>query len=349
TDTLDSCNTTPLTYAWNVDNTGGYDYFTANPTISYTVLNTVLGVGTHTMTFKVTDSNGGVGIGTAVVIVGSPVALSAPADGAVFNLGEPIAFAADVTALSGVTITTVQFFDGATLLGTDAIAPYSFTWAGATTGAHSLTAVVTLSSGAAVSSASVSIYVTDGSPATMATPTAGTVLSGSSQTFTWNYAGASNYQFRVGTSQGAYDIALADLPGTTTSTSVNNLPTNGSTTLYVRLYSQINSTWVFNDYTYTAATPTLTPATIYSPANSSTLAGASQTFTWNDVGASNYQFRVGTSQGAYDIALADLPGTTTSTSVNNLPTNGSTTLYVRLYSLHGSTWVFNDFTYISGP
>lgn len=69
TDLQDACNTTPLTYAWNVDNVGNYDYFTANPTISYNTLKTVLGVGVHTMTFKVTDSNGGVGTGTATVTV----------------------------------------------------------------------------------------------------------------------------------------------------------------------------------------------------------------------------------------------------------------------------------------
>ncbi|OGW34368.1 MAG: hypothetical protein A2X58_02345 [Nitrospirae bacterium GWC2_56_14] len=69
TDLLDSCNATPLTYAWNVDNKGPYDFFTANPTISFTTLQTVLGVGTHTMTLKVTDSNGGVGTATTTLSV----------------------------------------------------------------------------------------------------------------------------------------------------------------------------------------------------------------------------------------------------------------------------------------
>ncbi len=69
TDTLDACNTAPLTYAWNVDNAGAYDYFTANPTISYTTLKAVLGVGVHTMTLQVTDSNGGVGTATTTINV----------------------------------------------------------------------------------------------------------------------------------------------------------------------------------------------------------------------------------------------------------------------------------------
>ncbi|MBV5330046.1 MAG: hypothetical protein JZU65_20865, partial [Chlorobium sp.] len=158
---------------------------------------------------------------------------------------------------------------------------------------------------------------------------------------------ANGYQLRVGTSVGAFDLGLSTVAGTTTSTTITGLPLNGST-LYVRLYWQVGSTWLFNDYTYTAATQTLTPAAISSPVNASTLTGASQTFTWNDAGANSYQFRIGTSQGAFDIALASLSGTTTSTTVNNLPANSST-VFVRLYSLLGSTWVFNDFTYTSGP
>ncbi|MFA7404295.1 MAG: FG-GAP-like repeat-containing protein [Pelobacteraceae bacterium] len=70
----DACNVAPLTFAWNVDNKGPYDYFTANPTISYNTLLTVLGAGTHTMTLQATDSNGGVGTATVLLTVGSGTA-----------------------------------------------------------------------------------------------------------------------------------------------------------------------------------------------------------------------------------------------------------------------------------
>jgi len=63
----DPCDT--LTYAWNIDNRGAYDYFTANPSISYSTLASVLGAGTHTMTFQVTDSKGGVGTATTTITV----------------------------------------------------------------------------------------------------------------------------------------------------------------------------------------------------------------------------------------------------------------------------------------
>ncbi len=46
-----------------------------------------------------------------------------------------------VASDSDGTVTRVDFFDGATLVGTDATAPYSVTWSDAGAGAHSLTAV----------------------------------------------------------------------------------------------------------------------------------------------------------------------------------------------------------------
>jgi FtsP/CotA-like multicopper oxidase with cupredoxin domain len=69
TDLQDACNTAPLTYAWNVDNVGGYDYFTANPAVPYSLLLSVVGGGPRTMTLQVTDSNGGVGTATTRVMV----------------------------------------------------------------------------------------------------------------------------------------------------------------------------------------------------------------------------------------------------------------------------------------
>ncbi len=59
-------------YGWDVDNKTGYDYTTANPIISYNALISVLGVGTHTMTFMVTDSHGGVATAQTTVTVAAP-------------------------------------------------------------------------------------------------------------------------------------------------------------------------------------------------------------------------------------------------------------------------------------
>ncbi|MBV5328176.1 MAG: hypothetical protein JZU65_11155, partial [Chlorobium sp.] len=133
-----------------------------------------------------------------------------------------------------------------------------------------------------------------------------------------------------------------------TTTTVTGIPTNGAP-LYVRFFSRFGTTWVFNEYTYTAA-GTLVAATLTSPANASTFAGASQTFTWNPAaGANLYAVWVGTTPGTHDIGVFPELGTTaTTTTVTGIPTNGAP-LYVRLFSLFGTTWVYNEYTYISGP
>ncbi|HKI51789.1 MAG TPA: multicopper oxidase domain-containing protein [Geothermobacteraceae bacterium] len=92
------------------------------------------------------------------------------------------------------------------------------------------------------------------------------------------------------------------------------------------------------------------PAAMVSPADTSTLAGASQTFTWTDVSASNYVLHFGTTPGGSDIiVIYPTPSTATSTTVGGLPVDGST-VYVRLWSEIGGVWYSNDYTYTAfGP
>ncbi|MCP4122114.1 MAG: hypothetical protein GY751_10200, partial [Bacteroidetes bacterium] len=73
-------------------------------------------------------------------------------------------------------------------------------------------------------------------------------------TFSWNDSGASNYKLWVGSSEGANDICRSSA-STNTSQTVYLLPYNGET-VYVRLWSEINQEWHFNDYTFTAMTLT---------------------------------------------------------------------------------------------
>ena len=183
-------------------------------------------------------------------------------------------------------------------------------------------------------------------PATLISPTMPYTFTGASQTFTWTNTGASLYQLGVGTTLGAADLGGWPVGGTTaTSTTVTGLPTNGST-IYVRLWSLSGSTWSYVDYSY-AASGTSTPATMISPANATKLASASQTFTWTNSGASLYQLGVGTTLGAGDLGGWPVGGTTaTSTTVTGLPTDGST-IYVRLWSLSGSTWSYVDYSYVA--
>ncbi len=73
------------------------------------------------------------------------VSLTSPADGAVIVKAGVLPLTADATATDGA-VTSVAFYSGATLLGTDTTAPYSIT-SSLTGGPHYLTAVATAANG----------------------------------------------------------------------------------------------------------------------------------------------------------------------------------------------------------
>jgi hypothetical protein len=125
---------------------------------------------------------------------------------------------------------------------------------------------------------------------------------------------------------------------------VNNLPTNG-TTVYVRLTTNYNGTWVHTDYTCTAATQ----SALTSPTPSTTLTGSSVTFTWTtSPAATGYILSLGTTGvGSYDLYYSGSVAATSAT-VNNLPTNGAT-IYARLTTNFNGTWVHTDYTYTAAP
>jgi hypothetical protein len=83
-------------------------------------------------------------------------------------------------------------------------------------------------------------------------------LPGSSVAFSWTAgANVSEYWLDVGTSLNGSNIyGRSQCPPvaecTSTSVTVSNLPTNGST-VYVKLWWRIGSSWSSANYTYTAA------------------------------------------------------------------------------------------------
>ncbi|WP_041855354.1 hypothetical protein [Candidatus Korobacter versatilis] len=180
-------------------------------------------------------------------------------------------------------------------------------------------------------------------PATMVTPVAGSKFAGANVTFTWNAgAGVSQYSLYIGTTPGAHDLAFVST-GVSTTTTVNGLPTDGRN-IYVTLYSLIAGVWQGNRYSYFASGAGVA-ATMTAPAAGSKLAGASVTFSWNTgAGISQYSLYVGNTKGAHDIAFSS--GNVTSKLVNGLPTDGRM-VYVTLYSLNGSTWLRNYYTYVA--
>jgi hypothetical protein len=88
------------------------------------------------------------------------VSITAPSNGASVSSGTSITVSATASDTAPGTVTSVSFYDGATLIGSDATSPYSIVWSGASVGTHSITARATDNGGAVTTSAAVSITVT---------------------------------------------------------------------------------------------------------------------------------------------------------------------------------------------
>jgi hypothetical protein len=181
-------------------------------------------------------------------------------------------------------------------------------------------------------------------PAAMISPMPGSTFSGSTATFTWTPGvQVKQYLLYVGTEYRQHDLDLI-YPGTATTATVTNLPTNGSG-VYVTLFSFVNGGWEAVNYLYVAS-GTASKALITSPTGS-TITGSTATFDWSaGSGVSRYCLRVGTTQGGYD--LDDVCPSGLTTTITNLPANGST-VWVRLRSLIDGIWQYEDVSYTNAP
>jgi predicted phage tail protein len=86
------------------------------------------------------------------------VNITSPANGAGFNAPATISIEANATDADG-TVTGVDFYANASLIGTDTTEPYSFTWTNVPVGSYALTAKATDNSGAETTSGPVNITV----------------------------------------------------------------------------------------------------------------------------------------------------------------------------------------------
>jgi hypothetical protein len=91
------------------------------------------------------------------------ISLTAPANGSVYTAPATITLAAAVTS-NGHTISQVQFYNGATLLGSVAAAPYSFAWSEVNVGLYSLSATAVYDSGGTIGSPAANVTVAAGRP-----------------------------------------------------------------------------------------------------------------------------------------------------------------------------------------
>ena len=90
------------------------------------------------------------------------VSITRPTGGATFTA--PATIAVDATASDDGSVSRVDFYAGAQLIGTDATAPYSVTWGSVPAGSYSLTAVAFDNAGASTTSAAVAVTVGGATP-----------------------------------------------------------------------------------------------------------------------------------------------------------------------------------------
>jgi hypothetical protein len=176
-------------------------------------------------------------------------------------------------------------------------------------------------------------------------PIPSTTLTGSSVAFDWTAApGASGYWLDLGSVAGGNQYYQSGNLGNVLTTSVNDLPTDGST-VYATMYSLVNGQWLSNVYVYTAYNLLDAGGILITPTPGSTLTGSSTTFYWNSgTSASGYWLDLGSTPGGNQYSQSGNLGNVSATTVSGLPTDGST-IYATLYSLIGSQWSGNAYTY----
>ncbi len=330
-------STTPV-YLWVGTTAGGTDLANIGPLTGTSTTVTLPTAGAKAYVTLWSTVNGTLASSTATYTEATllPATITSPTSGSTLSASTTFTWAAN-----GST-TPVYLWVGSTAGGTDLvdIGPLTGTSATVTLPANGATVYVTLWSTLNGTLVSKSYSYTElDSPATITSPTNGSTLSGASTTFTWAANGSTTPVYLwVGSTVGGTDLVnIGPVSGTSATV---NLPVNGAT-VYVTLWSTLKGTLTSTSYSYTEAT--LSPATITSPTNGSTLSGSSTMFTWAANGSTTpvYLWVGSTVGGANLVNIGPLSGTSTTV---NLPTNGAM-VYVTLWSTVNGTLVSKSYTY----
>ena len=134
-------------------------------TSPYSIAWSNVAAGSYNLTAIATDNAGGIKTSTAVsVSVNNPgnvsptVGITSPVSGATFTAPASITINATAADSDG-TVTSVDFYQGTTFLGSDTTSPYSFIWSSVAAGSYSLTARATDNGGAVTTSAAIPVAV----------------------------------------------------------------------------------------------------------------------------------------------------------------------------------------------
>ena len=107
-------------------------------------------------------------------------AITSPANNATYTAPATIAISASASDSNG-TVSRVDFYQGSTLLGSDTVSPYAFTWTNVPAGTYALTARATDNGGAVGTSAAITVTV---NPPANQVPTAAITSPANNATYT---------------------------------------------------------------------------------------------------------------------------------------------------------------------
>jgi GH18 family chitinase len=135
-------------------------------TSPYSLVWTNVATGTYALTVKATDNANAVTTSSVVnvtvttVTVNQPptVSLTSPANNASFSAPASITINATAADVDG-SVSKVDFYNGSTLLFSDATSPYSYNWTNVAAGSYSITAKATDNAGASTTSSVVKVVV----------------------------------------------------------------------------------------------------------------------------------------------------------------------------------------------
>lgn len=173
--------------------------------------------------------------------------------------------------------------------------------------------------------------------AVISSPANGSAIGGNT-TFTWTGGTGASFHLLAGTSVGGANLCYTI---TSSNSAVVYIPSSLlNTPVYVRLYTSSGRSWSYRDYSYN------TPAAVITfPAANGAQLGFPATFAWTNDGADYYWLDIGsTGVGSYNLSSKCNYQNLTAT-VPGLTNDNATTINVRLWSLHGTRWVFNDYNF----
>jgi len=219
----------------------------------------------------------------------------------------------------------VEFFNGATLLGTATSSPYTFTWSSVPAGTYSLTAEAFDASGTTATSSAVSVTVNPATtPAVVASPTSLSVTQGSTGTFGVSLSTAPTSNVTVAVSRTSGNTGLSVSSGGTLTFTPANFATAQTVTIAADSSSTGAATFsaTASGYTTAAVSVTENPSSstgtlLVNPASFSVAQGTSDVFgvSLSSAPSGNVSVTVGRTAGNSGLAVS--AGTTLTFTTSN--------------------------------